>query len=38
MAAMLERVTRPDLPPRDILLHTPLIIRRSCGSDPASTT
>jgi GntR family transcriptional regulator, arabinose operon transcriptional repressor len=38
MAAMLERVTRPELPPRDILLHTPLIIRRSCGTDPASTT
>jgi DNA-binding LacI/PurR family transcriptional regulator len=32
MAAMLERVTRPELPPRQILLHTPLIVRRSCGA------
>ncbi len=32
MAAMLERVTRPELPPRDIFLHTPLIVRKSCGS------
>jgi GntR family transcriptional regulator, arabinose operon transcriptional repressor len=32
MAAMLERLTRPALPPRDILLHTPLIVRRSCGA------
>jgi DNA-binding LacI/PurR family transcriptional regulator len=31
MAAMLERITRPALPPRDIFLHTPLIIRKSCG-------
>jgi len=33
MAAMLERLTRPALPPRDILLHTPLIVRKSCGAD-----
>lgn len=32
MAAMLERLTRPELPPRDILLHTPLIVRKSCGA------
>ena len=32
MAAMLERLTSRALPPRDILLHTPLIVRRSCGS------
>jgi GntR family transcriptional regulator, arabinose operon transcriptional repressor len=36
MAAMLERVTRPELPPRQILLHTPLIVRQSCGAgEPA---
>jgi DNA-binding LacI/PurR family transcriptional regulator len=38
MAAMLERLTRPALPPRDILLHTPLIVRRSCGAHLASGT
>jgi DNA-binding LacI/PurR family transcriptional regulator len=32
MAAMLDRVRRPDLPPRDIFLHTTLVVRRSCGS------
>lgn len=32
MAAMLERVTRPALPPRDIFLHTPLVVRKSCGA------
>ncbi len=40
MAAMLERLTRPTLPPRDILLHTPLIVRKSCGAhlaDPAAS-
>jgi DNA-binding LacI/PurR family transcriptional regulator len=31
-AAMLDRVTRPDLPVRDILLQTELIVRRSCGA------
>ena len=35
MAAMLERIAHPDLPPRDILLHTRLIVRRSCGADLA---
>lgn len=32
MAAMLDRITRPGLPPRDIFLHTPLIVRKSCGA------
>ena len=32
MAAMLERVTRPAMPARDIFLQTPLIVRRSCGA------
>ena len=32
MAAMLDRVARPDLPPRDIFLHPTLIVRKSCGS------
>jgi GntR family transcriptional regulator, arabinose operon transcriptional repressor len=31
-AAMLDRVARPDLPARDILLQTRLIVRRSCGA------
>jgi GntR family transcriptional regulator of arabinose operon len=32
LATMLERVVRPDLPPRDILLHCELIVRESCGA------
>jgi GntR family transcriptional regulator of arabinose operon len=32
LTAMLERVTRPDLPARDILLHCDLIVRASCGT------
>jgi GntR family transcriptional regulator of arabinose operon len=36
MAAMLERVTRPALPPRDIFLHTPLVVRKSCGGSLVS--
>jgi DNA-binding LacI/PurR family transcriptional regulator len=31
LTAMLERVARRDLPARDILLHTELIVRESCG-------
>jgi GntR family transcriptional regulator of arabinose operon len=38
MAAMLERVTRPTLPPRDIFLHTPLVIRKSCGAGLISSS
>jgi GntR family transcriptional regulator of arabinose operon len=30
--AMLDRVSRPDTPVRDILLQTQLIVRRSCGA------
>ncbi|HET7218566.1 MAG TPA: substrate-binding domain-containing protein [Vicinamibacterales bacterium] len=32
MSAMLERVARRDLPPRDILLACELIVRESCGA------
>ena len=32
LAAMLERIARPQLPPRDILLHCELIVRDSCGA------
>jgi GntR family transcriptional regulator, arabinose operon transcriptional repressor len=32
LATMLERVVRPDLPARDILLHCELVVRESCGS------
>ncbi|MBV9999509.1 MAG: GntR family transcriptional regulator [Verrucomicrobia bacterium] len=31
-AAMLERITVPDLPPRDILLDCRLVMRESCGT------
>ena len=31
LTAMLERVKRPELPARDILLHCELIVRASCG-------
>jgi DNA-binding LacI/PurR family transcriptional regulator len=33
LTAMLERVRRPELPARDILLHCDLIVRASCGGD-----
>ena len=32
LAAMLERVARPDMAARDILLHCELIVRASCGA------
>jgi DNA-binding LacI/PurR family transcriptional regulator len=32
MAAMLDRLAHPTLPPRDILLHGTLIVRQSCGA------
>jgi len=32
LTVMLERVARPDLPPRETRLHGKLIIRESCGS------
>ena len=36
MAAMLERVTNPDMPVRDILLDCKLVIRDSCGANMLS--
>lgn len=38
MAAMLERVTNPDMPIRDILLDCKLVIRDSCGANILSKT
>ena len=32
LSAMLERIERPDLPPREILLPCELIVRASCGA------
>lgn len=32
LAAMLDRVSRSDLPTRDILLHGKLVVRESCGA------
>lgn len=32
VSAMLERIARPNMPTRDILLDCKLVIRRSCGS------
>ena len=34
MSAMLERIARPDLLAREILLETRLVVRRSCGARP----
>ena len=38
MATMLERLEHPDLPTRDVLLVTRLVVRRSCGAhlEPAN--
>ncbi len=36
MAAMLDRVSNPELPPRTILLNGRLVVRRSCGAPPAT--
>jgi DNA-binding LacI/PurR family transcriptional regulator len=33
LRAMLDRLCRPNLPPRDILLDGELIVRQSCGAD-----
>jgi GntR family transcriptional regulator of arabinose operon len=33
LSAMLDRVRRPDLPVRDVLLQCELIVRRSCGAE-----
>ena len=35
MAAMVERVTNPDMPTRDILLDCKLVVRDSCGATGA---
>lgn len=35
-AAMLERITMPALPPRDILLDCRLVVRESCGAGESS--
>jgi DNA-binding LacI/PurR family transcriptional regulator len=32
MVTMLQRVEKPDLPTRDILLQTHTVVRRSCGT------
>ena len=32
LALMLERIGRPELPPRDTRLHCELIVRESCGA------
>lgn len=36
LGVMLDRVARPDRPPRDTLLHGQLIVRASCGSAQVS--
>jgi DNA-binding LacI/PurR family transcriptional regulator len=36
VAAMLDRVRQPDLPPREILLHGSLVVRESCGAAGAA--
>ena len=36
LGAMLDRVARPDVPPRDILLQCDLIVRDSCGARAAT--
>jgi GntR family transcriptional regulator of arabinose operon len=35
IATMLQRLEKPDLPTRDILLQTKTILRRSCGTHPS---
>lgn len=35
LATMLERVKRPELPIRDVLLQGSLVVRRSCGAEVA---
>jgi DNA-binding LacI/PurR family transcriptional regulator len=32
LMVMFQRVERPDLPPRDVLLHCELVVRESCGA------
>jgi len=35
IATMLQRLEKPDLPTRDILLQTKTVLRRSCGTHPS---
>ena len=37
-AAMLDRVSRPETPVRDIFLQTQLVVRRSCGASVERST
>lgn len=32
MSMMLDRVSRPDMPARHVLLDCPLVVRKSCGT------
>ncbi len=32
LSVMLDRISNPDLPPRDVLLRCKLVVRESCGS------
>jgi GntR family transcriptional regulator, arabinose operon transcriptional repressor len=36
MITMLQRVEKPELPTRDILLQTHTVVRKSCGAHPAA--
>lgn len=38
MATMLERVAHPELPVRDVLVPTKLVVRTSCGAQLSGTT
>jgi DNA-binding LacI/PurR family transcriptional regulator len=33
IAAMLDRIANPDLPPRDVLLRCEVVVRKSCSAD-----
>jgi len=36
MTTMLERVNRPSMPPRHVMLDCPLVVRQSCGTAKAA--
>ncbi len=38
LGIMLDRISNPDLPPRDVLLGCQLMVRKSCGSHQDETT
>jgi GntR family transcriptional regulator of arabinose operon len=38
MQVMLERIENPKLPPRDILVHSTLVVRQSCGIKEGNKT